>query len=164
MMITKAKQRAHHRSFLRGLRNTNWQKEAIVEARQEVENIERAIQKHQEIVRESGSKLAALGAKLIEARAVLAAEVAKTDEVRLARLRTELAELLTSLDQSGWNETGEKRVTEILAAFRMAKRSGHSAETLRVYIEKMRSPTGGRDPKRSWSNLINWITPQKEAA
>jgi predicted nuclease with TOPRIM domain len=134
------------------------------EAQHIVQALERKISEAQEKVRKHTDELATLGNRLVEARAVLKAEVAKAEEVKLAELRTELAQHLHELDQRGWNSTGEKRVTEILAAFRMARRSGHSAETLRVYIEKMRSPTGGRDPKRSWSNLLNWITPEKEAA
>jgi len=61
------------------------------EARREVESIERSIAKHQEIIRESTAKLATLATKLVEARAILAAETAQTDEARLSRLRGELA-------------------------------------------------------------------------
>jgi len=134
-----------------------------MEMQKEVESIERSIAKHQETVRDSTAKLAALGAKLVEARAALAAETAKTDETRFSRLRGELAEHLAALDQS-WNPATERRVVEIMAAFRQARKSGNSWEALNLYIEKLKNPSGGRAAKRTWSGLLNWVKQEEIAA
>jgi len=55
-------------------------------------------------------------------------------------------------------------VIEIFAAFRQARRSGQTWETLNLYIEKLKNPSGGRAPKRTWSGLLDWVKPMENAA
>jgi len=72
-------------------------------------------------------------------------------------LKAELAQHCHELDTHGWNPAGERRVTEILAAFRMTRQSGQSAETLRHFIEALKNPNGGRQVRRTWSQLVDWV-------
>jgi hypothetical protein len=136
-------------------------REALMESLRHVEHLEGRISKLQGDIQAANTELPKLAAQLCEARAVYSAEVAKAQEVRFGELKAELVEQCAALDSNGWNPAGERRVTEILATFRMVRRSGQSAETLRVYLDALRQPTGGRGPRRTYSQLVAWV---KDAA
>jgi hypothetical protein len=129
-----------------------------------VEDLEGRIALLQESIRNANTTLPVLHSELVTARALAAVEAQKAQELEFGRLRSELQKVLAGLDESGWNPASERRVAEILSAFRQARRSGQSAEALRLYCEKLRNPTGGRAPKRSWSALLDWVQQPKEAA
>jgi hypothetical protein len=139
-------------------------KDGLQGARALVEDLETRISLLQESIRNANLSLPVLASELVSARAILAIEVRKAEEIHYGRLRNDLQEVLAHLDANGWDPARERKATEILAAFRMARRSGNSAEALRLYIERLRNPSGGREPKRSWSNLLNWIQPAEKVA
>jgi len=121
-----------------------------------VANLEKAIQVRQQTVVETNAELSTLAAQLCEARAVHAAEVKAAEEIRLAALKTELAETCAALDVQ-WTPQGERKVYTILAAFRQAKRSGQTSQTLSAFILRLKEPNGGRQVRRRWSDLVNWV-------
>ena len=84
-------------------------------------------------------------------------------ERHLAELRTTLAQHLHELDHNGWNPSTERKVFEVFAALRQAKRSGHSWEALNLYVEKLKNPSATKT-KRAWGDLLAWVKPQAEAA
>jgi hypothetical protein len=122
-----------------------------------VERIEKRISALQADIQAANSELPKLSAELVEARALYSADVAKAQEIRFGELKAELVEQCAALDSNGWNPAGERRVTEILATFRMVRRSGQSAETLRVYLDAIKNHNGGRGPRRTYSQLVAWV-------
>lgn len=128
-----------------------------MESLKNVEHLEGRISKLQSDIQAANAELPVLATQLCEARSVHAAEVKAAQEIRYAELKTELAQHCHELDHNGYSPSTERRVTEILATFRQVRRSGQSAETLRHYVEKLKNPTGGRDAKRTWSGLVDWV-------
>jgi hypothetical protein len=133
------------------------------ETKVEILNIEKRVAELQEVVRESNHELSTLAKRLVETRAIHAAETAKAEEVRFKRLRVELSGHLADLDKQ-WSPATERKVIEIFSQFRQARKSGQSWEALNGYIEKLKNPSGGRSPRRSWSALIDWVPQQENAA
>jgi DNA repair ATPase RecN len=140
-----------------------WRRKDMNETLRNVEAIETRIAKLQGQIQDANGELPKLAAKLSEARSIYAAHVAAEQKIRWAELKTELAQHCHELDQHGWNPAGERRITEILATFRMVKFSGQSAEALRHFIEQLKNPNGGRQVRRSWSQLVEWVKLQEVA-
>ena len=127
-----------------------------MESLRDVERLEKAISQHQAAVQAANSELPALHAELVQARAIHTAEKAKAETIRLAGLRKQLADDLAALDQN-WHPATERKVIEAFAQFRQAKLSGQSWEALDLYITRIKTPPGGRSPKRTWLSLLDWI-------
>jgi hypothetical protein len=158
MTKPKPKRPAEWRAKIsQSIRNLKREARLKMESLRVVESLESRVAKLQGDIQAANAELPVLAAQLCEARAVYSAEVAKAQEIRFGELKAELTEQCAALDSNGWNPAGERRVTEILATFRMVRRSGQSAETLRHYIEQLKNPNGGRQARRTWSGLVDWV-------
>jgi septal ring factor EnvC (AmiA/AmiB activator) len=84
-------------------------------------------------------------------------EAAAADTENFASMQKELAETLAALDAQGWTPQREATVHRVMAAFRLARLSGHSAEALRLFIERCKSPTTSASRRLRWAALRDWI-------